>query len=258
MFQFNYYINTMCNQKCSYCYARADMKWNTILNYGLIKLDIETFKQYKHKSIISLIGGEPTLHPQIKTIMKNLTKTHHELHIYTNGTYTKKFDDAISKLFTWTFSYHGTETDTKLFIKNMKHLLPIAKVELTIIAQNMDDEMYEFINDYNINTVITFIHDSSKILPFQNIDEKVLTMQGDNIRNMSKFYKTEHSYKGQLCDYKEIDILNGFMTSNECNMNIHKPFTIKNINGIEPYNNICDKDFCPNDCAFLLPKKVII
>jgi MoaA/NifB/PqqE/SkfB family radical SAM enzyme len=82
--QINFYINTVCNLQCSYCYARKNLDWNKIIKFDQIKKIIPMLNKLD-KSVISLIGGEPTLHPDFLNIMKLLSKTKHDIHFYTNG-----------------------------------------------------------------------------------------------------------------------------------------------------------------------------
>ncbi len=259
-YQFNFYINTICNQTCDYCYARNGMKWNTIRSLSNTIESLSWFKNFP-RSIISLIGGEPTLHPHIMYILKWMVESkldeQHEIHIYTNGTFNKSFELNIARRFTWTFSYHGKFTDTNLFLKNLDWFFKNSvNCELTIPAQNMDEEILSYINTNDIKTVITFIHDSNNFDKIIEIPEWVLLLSGPNITNMASLYKKKLSYTGKYCDYNEIDIVNNQLTSNSCNGNLNMYFTKRNLHSIPVrVPKICDKVLCPNDCAFLLPKK---
>lgn len=59
----------ICQQKCSYCFARNDTaKWNTILSDKSIEDMFEELESSIHPLRISLMGGEPALHPRLTEI----------------------------------------------------------------------------------------------------------------------------------------------------------------------------------------------
>lgn len=248
----------MCNQHCIYCYARDGMKWDTISNIDNIKRELSLLRDFP-KSIISLIGGEPTLHPKFIEILKYVKGFHHELHVYTNGTtkFFNEIDIELLKNFTWTFSYHGIETDDNIFFKNIRNLIERdINVELTIPAQNMNENILEFSKELNIDTVITFIHDTKNKDYNYNIEDWVFNVAEPNINNMSKYSKELISYTNKTCYYNEIDIVNSIMTSNSCNHNINLRISKENLDIIKKYKlTVCKEKYCKQDCAFLLPRK---
>jgi organic radical activating enzyme len=235
------------------------MKWNTLLPFEKI---IDGFNMLKvfPRSIISLIGGEPTLYPKFDRVLERLSELNHEGHIYTNGT-TKFFNNVdllLASKFTWTFSYHLNETDDVLFFTNIeKFVKNDIRVELTVPAQNMTPELLALIKKLKINTVITFIHD------VQNGDNKnpdianwVYDIKLPHLKNMSRFNNIPVYFKGYECDYNEINVVNNYMRSNDCNHSIDMEMNSENLNIIKHYKKtICDRDTCKLDCAFLLPEK---
>lgn len=65
-------ILTICNFKCSYCYARKSEQWNKILSNKQIDHIIKIFKNSNHNFQISLMGGEPSLFPKISSLVEKL------------------------------------------------------------------------------------------------------------------------------------------------------------------------------------------
>lgn len=257
-YQFNYYINTICNLTCNYCYARAGMKWNTIIPFTTIERELQLLKD--NKSIISLIGGEPTIHPQFFKILDLIKDWDNDKHIYTNGV-SWYFDNMLDKdiklikHFKWTFSYHKKHTIN--FIKNLLFIKSNnGIVELTVPAQNMTKELYDFIQENRIDTLISFIHEVSSDIKIKQIDQWVLDINEPHIKNMSKFANEKVSYTNMLCEYSEVDIVNGRMISNDCNHNIDLKMNKLNVKSLFTLpQQICNKEYCKQDCAFLLPKK---
>jgi len=257
-FQFNFYINTMCNQKCSYCYARAGMKWNTISPYEEIIKNINLLIN-RPKCIISLIGGEPTLHPKFENILRSIKDLNHNLHIYTNGTssFFNNLNYDLYRKFLWTFSYHGKFTNNEEFKRNiLKFINNNINIELTVPAQNFNKDILRFIQYNKIKTVITFIHDNSKTQSKENIKKWVLELEDDNIKNMSKYFYEDAYYKGYTCYYNEIDVINSKMRTNDCNHNLNLFIDDKNLDYIFSLPlTVCKREKCKRDCAFLLPRK---
>lgn len=81
--------NMVCNNNCKWCYAKkhlnngTEMVYNDILNY------VNYLKKQGVKKII-LIGGEPTIHPEILNIIKTINENNIYVSMATNG---RKFSD---------------------------------------------------------------------------------------------------------------------------------------------------------------------
>lgn len=269
-YQFNYYIDTICNQHCTYCYARNDFEWNNIRNIDRVLEELSWFKDYEHSSIITLIGGEPTLHPRFPKIMAYMNEhlQHHKLHLYTNGQFNlKRIKPTLNYNFLWTFSYHGEFVkDEDVLISNLEYFIANnVEFNITIIAQNViTDRFINFLKDNNLNdkVVITFMHDSNEFKPNSPINEKFNDPWFQTVlRNMTEFYDNEYfknnaRYKGYSCDYNEIDILDEQIYADECNLKFSKKFTKEALLAIPAKQpTICDRDYCKQDCAYLFPKK---
>lgn len=83
----NIMLTYRCNLKCPYCFA------NEFVNKNKTDISIENFETAVNfltkngKTSIGLIGGEPTLHPDFKEIIKKLLANRkiEEVTVYTNG-----------------------------------------------------------------------------------------------------------------------------------------------------------------------------
>lgn len=103
----NVLLTNLCNRKCPYCFAMQkvygregsvenpkiktslrnnDNRYMTINN---LKKVIEFLKRSDVK-LISLLGGEPTLHPKFIEIVETVLKADFEVKIFTNGLMSKK------------------------------------------------------------------------------------------------------------------------------------------------------------------------
>lgn len=83
----NIMLTYLCNLKCPYCFA------NEFVNRESNRISIENFAKaidFLTKggpTRVGLIGGEPTLHPELKAILEMLIGNRHitEATLYTNG-----------------------------------------------------------------------------------------------------------------------------------------------------------------------------
>lgn len=76
---FNWYISDMCNYKCNYCSAgygddstRPSSKLYENNNILLWRLVLNKLRKIQNNFTVCLVGGEPTLHPQLPTIIEHL------------------------------------------------------------------------------------------------------------------------------------------------------------------------------------------
>ncbi len=81
--------NMTCNNNCKWCYARKYLKFNESMPYQMIIPYIDHLKKVGVKKII-LIGGEPSIHPDIFKIINYISKNNIKVSMATNG---RKFKD---------------------------------------------------------------------------------------------------------------------------------------------------------------------
>jgi organic radical activating enzyme len=89
-------FNYTCNLYCSYCFEKQ--LWNNkekLTPEDLIKiLDFAGPNE-----LVTIVGGEPTLHPQFSELLSVLRKYPNPKHLLTNGIFHSKFRDEISDTF---------------------------------------------------------------------------------------------------------------------------------------------------------------
>lgn len=101
MYSPNILITNYCNQSCSFCFANKEMQ-----NEQQKKnISIEGFKKILGKikktttSTIKLLGGEPTLHPELETILRLSLKSFKDVQIFTNGIFSEERANKIEQYF---------------------------------------------------------------------------------------------------------------------------------------------------------------
>lgn len=123
---FHWEVIDKCQYKCTYCYA-TDFNKNESFDNGLYhnsyKLVLHRLQNFNFDFEVDLLGGEPTLHPDLIEIIRTLEATDHckRINLYTNFTkgveYYKQLDTEDSKL-TICVSYH-TEYHKRIINKLM-------------------------------------------------------------------------------------------------------------------------------------------
>jgi len=118
----NLLITNYCNQTCSFCFAKKEMSNKTITGnmshsnfkklISLMPRDSQSVKSLK------ILGGEPTLHPQISNLITTGLRKFQQIQIFTNGIFSNKlcqsFQSFVPRLsFTFNIMTPG-------FLYNMK------------------------------------------------------------------------------------------------------------------------------------------
>ena len=87
----NLLINNYCNLKCSYCFAQEEMHSKEAMN-----ITMENFCKYldflkkNNDKHVRLIGGEPTLHPNLEGLLNKVIEYDYfdDILIFTNLTFS--------------------------------------------------------------------------------------------------------------------------------------------------------------------------
>ena len=78
------YITDACNCSCPICYVAHDKKETFFMSVEEAVLRAKAAKQRKAKNVM-LIGGEPTVHPKLIEIIKELRQLKMKIFVFTNG-----------------------------------------------------------------------------------------------------------------------------------------------------------------------------
>ncbi len=91
-----FHITTRCNLNCRHCYINTHQHGNETLSLDVVERWLKLFSQHEGKANLVLLGGEPTLHPQLADIVKTARKlAYNSVTIDTNG---YLFHDILSKV----------------------------------------------------------------------------------------------------------------------------------------------------------------
>lgn len=247
-------ILTICNFKCSYCYARKSEQWNKILNDKQINHIINVIKNSKHNFQISLMGGEPSLFPKLNTLIEKLNISNiKKIIVYTNGNKTlnvKNVDVYIS--------YHPKEANDDIIINNIKIYMQNNNVLVNVLClDKYKNKINSFINKIkNLNIKLNYTHIC--------LNDKTLLTQMDNqlrynfnnkLYSASDIIKNNlNRFKGYKCDINLYCLhINGDLYLDCENKPILNIFKVNNLDCLK-YYKICDKEQCYDECWFNFTK----
>lgn len=227
-------IDTICNHKCPYCYARADKhNWgifmsreyvHNVLLPELSKLYKSLSERNKHLDIV-LLGGEPTLHPLFNEIVEHISSMDTRVSITSNG--TNSYNSLKGrKNVRWAFTYHPSQvSDMETWIKNILHekdswwevavspLIDCWGTEEEILHNSGKiKKIIEICHNNNIKVQPTFqfnpyesgdIHiDMSKVITYYSYLEEekpIYTFGETDINDYTVLKRGYHNLKGCMC-----------------------------------------------------------
>jgi len=159
---YNIVVNSSCNLSCNYCFAKEILSNNDIISLDNIDY-IADFLKHSERKIISLMGGEPTLHPQIILIIEKLRAKGFTVSLKSNGLWDFKIKEYLSGLaeneifILLNLNPPSTYSQKELEILNSN--LYHVKNQQLVLSINIDktDFEYEYILSYAKETKAKYI-----------------------------------------------------------------------------------------------------
>jgi organic radical activating enzyme len=145
----------VCNADCAWCFYRNKQTGNILQTEILLRF-INEAKELGTKAITWTGGGEPTLHPDFKAIVKNVNITQG---LITNGLIIPSYDPSV---FSW---IRVSKTDTDWNKESLKILRACNKVGLCINYTGNEEELkksLDLVYDLNLSYL--------QVRPALNID----------------------------------------------------------------------------------------
>jgi len=160
----NLLLTTRCNRKCKYCFAKNKVTYENdeiIEQYISLKnvKKVINFLKVSNENTISLLGGEPTLHPQFFDILNLLNNEGLVINIFTNGIFSSHTIEVIKKnqpvkmnLLVNTNELHeNTKDDWQKILHVFKEIPYYIVLGFTIYHPNFNaDFLVELCNKYNL------------------------------------------------------------------------------------------------------------
>jgi len=159
---YNIVVNSSCNLSCNYCFAKEILSNNNFISLANIDY-IADFLKHSVRKIISLMGGEPTLHPQIIPIIEKLIAKGFAVSLKSNGLWDFKIRGYLSGLaeneifILLNLNPPSTYSQKELEILN-SNLYHVRNQQL-VLSINIDktDFEYEFILNYAKEIKVKYI-----------------------------------------------------------------------------------------------------
>lgn len=153
---------TICNLKCPYCINRKSYsEWNRLTTKKEIDKVLKSFRNSKHRIKVTLVGGEPFLHPYFSYILNELIKIDQikTIWIFTNGTIYKEIPNDPKIVVSISFHLVQKLETFKAFLKQLKQFK--YKKNLSILCYKLKK---------NLNHYKNVIQTARKIIPEIVID----------------------------------------------------------------------------------------
>ncbi len=169
-------LNKYCNLDCSYCELHSNKKDFRTLNELMHVVNfIDTFD--REIMNVSITGGEPTTNPHfievIGRLVRNLNKYNKkQLSIFTNLTASIEYLSELwissikhfEGVFTMNCSFHGENTDFKLFKTKIEHCIALGyniTIRFMIDSNNLNEleSQYSQFAELDCITIPEFVHD---------------------------------------------------------------------------------------------------
>lgn len=212
---YSWSVTHRCQYECDYCYAWEYIHQNISLDYlACWKNVINRLKLNKSPTFnIELVGGEPTLHPELVEIVKQLSiiKKCNRVEIITNlaksASYYTVFDKIDTEKIQINASYHP-KYHTDKFLHKCKMLSGLNNVMFYVNVNIMfERDMWDttartlvYLNQHGIDYGLNLLHKTDRYAGFDhNTTGKKLADPGDVINEFIEFVSTK--YRLELSDY---------------------------------------------------------
>ena len=117
-------VLTICQLKCSYCYARHEYgeRWGQLGSREVVDAVIESLNRSSLPFNLGLLGGEPTISPHYYYILDKISQLEKFNWVYVTTNAEKDFTNHPDyERLAFLFSYHPADcTDINRFIANLK------------------------------------------------------------------------------------------------------------------------------------------
>ena len=118
-------LNTVCQLKCGYCYARNNYgkEWGQLVSKENIDKVMEALSRSTLPFNLGLLGGEPTLSPHYNYVIQKIRTLEKFSHVYVTTNAERDLSTIETDGVAFLFSYHPADcTSDENFLKNVKYI----------------------------------------------------------------------------------------------------------------------------------------
>lgn len=175
-----FHILTKCNLSCTHCYINKDQHGKNTLDIDTIKTWLTLFSKKASQTNLILLGGEPTLHPDLSLVVKEAN--HMEFKSITIDTNGYLFHDILDKILPHdidflSFSLDGATPQTNDAIRGNGCFNMVMEGIKKARAKNFACSMIYTVSDKNIHE-LELMPDLVKTLGINRFFIQVIGMRG--------------------------------------------------------------------------------
>jgi molybdenum cofactor biosynthesis enzyme MoaA len=273
---FEWSIIDQCQNSCHYC-SSIDFNKGTFINFQNYKLVIAKLKTLTIPFRIDLVGGEPSLHPNLGIILNELNKLENckILEVCTNlkksVSYFLNLNVPKLKL---TISYHPTQQSNKRYLEKILKLQENninIDININLLSEKLYwDQILEFIKlceEHKLSYGFNLLHRTRNYEPnydfeffqkfnlYLNKQEPYIIHIFANktiILNESEVIEQKISYNNMFCEAKQFRIDLDGRIFNDCSNIEYYGLNLKNLVSIIK----CPVEICKNQIKFNYEKTI--
>ncbi|MFH2093431.1 MAG: radical SAM protein, partial [Pseudomonadota bacterium] len=177
-----FHILTKCNLSCTHCYINPDQHGSQILDIATIQNWLSIFKDKARQTNLVLLGGEPTLHPDLSSVVKFARQMNFKsITIDTNG---YLFHDILNKIIPddidfLSFSLDGATQQTNDAIRGDGCYNAVLSGLKQAVTKGFTCSMIYTVSDKNIHE-LEHMPDLVKDLGIKHFFIQVIGMRGES------------------------------------------------------------------------------
>lgn len=274
--QFEWFLTDWCNFKCSYCseFNNMETKFSKETSPGLYKLALARLKRLNAPFTVEIIGGEPTLHPELNEILAALNDTPNcqQVEVVTNLSRSLDFYKSIDyPKVSFLASFHPEHHDMS-FLEKAELLKDTLSVTLNLIDDprfwdltldiinelstrqiKYDVNLLSSTSEYSVNYTEEFFDKFNHVMESTSADTFAFNFDDGSSANLSASVITKdklHHLRGYKCAPKRYRITH---TGEIYNLCTSKKMPIVANTLYEPV--ICNVSECSCDAMYIFFKE---
>lgn len=163
----NILLTDFCNRHCSFCFGGDFIKRTAKAGDFMTMENFEKILPYaieNHDKVVTLLGGEPTMHPDVLDMVHKCREAGLNVQMFSNGIIPQDVLERLKKetdpeWFNVTINYRHPKTapqqEVEAVENSFRHLGERANVGATVYEEDQDlDYLWEAIDNYTLRRVI--------------------------------------------------------------------------------------------------------
>lgn len=253
-------LNTICNLKCPYCFAKTDKPSVSTFTLDEVKFIVDSITRYQQVTFL-ILGGEPTLYPRLGDAINIMGACErcYAVELYTNGSVDIKAQHPKLRV---VFSMHPTELlrlgKIDDFIKRVNRYDGKAIVQASLLqttkAVRVAEDIVARVNKRVVPNYIHYDEVTERHKISSALDDIPLYL-ADGIPVSYK--QAQKVFTGYKCSTVGFTIRTNFDVHQGCvgvigNLKT-SPDLFKGVN----LSQTCTKPVCPSSCLMQMPKEIM-